>query len=164
MPDPTAAGRSFRAVAGGILVQERDRVSVGRDGLRTVTRRAPSETEIADLRFADIVAKYVKSNAIVFAHGGAPGGIRARQTNPLHSASTAAPAAAPAGAMTPRAKVRSATGRRALGPLPWTAEAMAGANPGRAKPICVPMAIPERRTRVSNISPYRDGRIPFDAL
>ena len=35
MPDPAAAGRSFRAVAGGILVQERDGVSVGREGLRT---------------------------------------------------------------------------------------------------------------------------------
>ena len=32
MPDPAAAGRSFRSVAGGILVQERDRVSVGREG------------------------------------------------------------------------------------------------------------------------------------
>src|SRR5438477_562704 len=39
MPDPSAAGHSFRAVAGGILVQDRDRVSVGREGLRTVTRR-----------------------------------------------------------------------------------------------------------------------------
>src|SRR5205807_202090 len=47
MPEPAAAGRSFRTLAGGILVQERDRVSVGRDGLRTVTRREPSETEIS---------------------------------------------------------------------------------------------------------------------
>src|SRR5260370_37841255 len=96
MPDPTAAGRSFRAVAGGILVQERDRVSVGRDGLRTVTRRAPSETEIADLRFADIVAKYVKSNAIVFARGGGTGRLGAGPKNPVHSGRNAAAQAAQA--------------------------------------------------------------------
>ena len=48
LPDPTAPGKSFRSVAGGILVQERDRLQVGCDGLRTVTRRAPSEAEIAD--------------------------------------------------------------------------------------------------------------------
>jgi phosphoribosylaminoimidazolecarboxamide formyltransferase/IMP cyclohydrolase len=94
MPDPTAAGRSFRAVAGGILVQERDRVSVGRDGLRTVTRRAPSETEIVDLLFADIVAKHVKSNAIVFARGGATVGIGAGQMSRVDSVRIAAAKAA----------------------------------------------------------------------
>ena len=97
MPDPTAAGRSFRAVAGGILVQERDRVSVGREGLRTVTRRAPSETEIADLLFADIVAKHVKSNAIVFARGGATVGIGAGQMSRVDSVRIAADKAAEMG-------------------------------------------------------------------
>jgi phosphoribosylaminoimidazolecarboxamide formyltransferase/IMP cyclohydrolase len=94
MPDPTAAGRSFRAVAGGILVQERDRVSVGREGLRTVTRRAPSETEIVDLLFADIVAKHVKSNAIVFARDGATVGIGAGQMSRVDSVRIAAAKAA----------------------------------------------------------------------
>jgi phosphoribosylaminoimidazolecarboxamide formyltransferase/IMP cyclohydrolase len=97
MPDPAAAGRSFRAVAGGILVQERDRVAVGRDGLRTVTRRAPSETEITDLLFADIVAKHVKSNAIVFARGGATVGIGAGQMSRVDSVRIAAVKAAEAG-------------------------------------------------------------------
>ncbi|HEX6442589.1 MAG TPA: bifunctional phosphoribosylaminoimidazolecarboxamide formyltransferase/IMP cyclohydrolase, partial [Stellaceae bacterium] len=97
MPNPTAAGRSFRAVAGGILIQERDRVSVGRDGLRTVTRRAPSETEIADLLFADIVAKHVKSNAIVFARGGATVGIGAGQMSRVDSVRIAAAKAAEMG-------------------------------------------------------------------
>jgi len=53
VPDPAAAGSSFRTVAGGILVQDSDRVSVGREGLRMVTRREPSEIEIADLRIGN---------------------------------------------------------------------------------------------------------------
>src|SRR5207248_5983258 len=86
MPDPAAAGRSFRAVTGGMLVQERDRVSVGQQGLRSVTRRAPSESEIVDLLFADIVAKHVKSNAIVFARGRATVGIGAGQMSRVDAA------------------------------------------------------------------------------
>jgi len=81
VPDPAAAGTSFRSVSGGILMQERDRLWIERDALRTVTRRAPSEIEIADLLFADKVVKHVKSNAIVFAHGGATVGIGAGQMN-----------------------------------------------------------------------------------
>ena len=100
MPDPTAAGRSFRAVAGGILVQERDRLSVGREGLRTVTRRTPSETEIPDLLFADIVSKHVKSNAIVFARGGATVGIGAGQMSRVDSVRIAADKAAEMGKST----------------------------------------------------------------
>ena len=84
-------------MAGGILVQERDRVSAGRDGLRTVTRRAPSEAEIADLLFADTVAKHVKSNAIVFARGGATVGIGAGQMSRVDSVRIAAAKAAEAG-------------------------------------------------------------------
>ncbi len=41
MPDPAAAGLVLRSVSGGILVQQRDRAALARDGLRTVTRRAP---------------------------------------------------------------------------------------------------------------------------
>jgi phosphoribosylaminoimidazolecarboxamide formyltransferase/IMP cyclohydrolase len=97
MPNPAATDRSFRAVAGGMLVQERDRVSAGREGLRTVTRREPSETEIADLLFAEIVAKHVKSNAIVFARGGATVGIGAGQMSRVDSVRIAAAKAAEAG-------------------------------------------------------------------
>ena len=97
MPDPAAAGRSFRAVAGGMLVQERDRVSVGQQGLRSVTRRAPSESEIVDLLFADIVAKHVKSNAIVFARGRATVGIGAGQMSRVDSVRIAAVKASEAG-------------------------------------------------------------------
>ncbi len=97
MPDPAAAGRSFRAAAGGILVQDRDRISVGREGLRTVTRRAPIEREIADLLFADVVAKHVKSNAIVFARSGATVGIGAGQMSRVDSVRIAAAKAAEIG-------------------------------------------------------------------
>jgi phosphoribosylaminoimidazolecarboxamide formyltransferase/IMP cyclohydrolase len=97
MPDPAAPGLSFRSVAGGILVQERDRLGLGRGALRTVTRRAPSEAEITDLLFADRVAKHVKSNAIVFARGGATVGIGAGQMSRVDSVQIAAQKAAEAG-------------------------------------------------------------------
>ena len=97
VPDPAALGRSFRSVAGGILVQERDRLGVGRDGLRTVTRRPPSEAEIADLLFADKVVKHVKSNAIVLARGGATVGIGAGQMNRVDAVRIAAARAAELG-------------------------------------------------------------------
>jgi phosphoribosylaminoimidazolecarboxamide formyltransferase / IMP cyclohydrolase len=97
VPDPAAPGKSFRSVSGGILVQERDRLCVGRDALRIVTRRAPSEAEIADLLFADKVAKQVKSNAIVFARAGATVGIGAGQMNRVDAVRIAAAGVAEAG-------------------------------------------------------------------
>jgi phosphoribosylaminoimidazolecarboxamide formyltransferase / IMP cyclohydrolase len=81
VPDPSEPGNSFRSVSGGILVQERDRLCVGPEALRTVTRRAPSGAEITDLLFADKIVKHVKSNAIVFARGGATIGVGAGQMN-----------------------------------------------------------------------------------
>jgi phosphoribosylaminoimidazolecarboxamide formyltransferase/IMP cyclohydrolase len=97
VPDPATAGTSFRSVSGGILVQERDRLCVGSDALRTVTRRAPSEAEIADLLFADKVAKHVKSNAIVFARSGATVGVGAGQMNRVDAVKIAAARAAEIG-------------------------------------------------------------------
>ena len=97
VPDPASAGSSFRSVSGGILVQERDRVLARREGLRAVSRREPSETEIADLLFADTVAKHVKSNAVVFARGGATVGIGAGQMSRVDSVRIAAAKAAEAG-------------------------------------------------------------------
>jgi phosphoribosylaminoimidazolecarboxamide formyltransferase/IMP cyclohydrolase len=90
VPDASAAAKEFRSVSGGILVQEHDRLRIGQDGLRTVTRRAPSETEIVDLLFADKVVKHVKSNAIVFARGGATVGIGAGQMNRVDAVKIAA--------------------------------------------------------------------------
>ena len=90
VPDPAAAGNGIRSVSGGILVQERDRLCVGPDALRTVTRRAPSEAEITDLLFADKIVKHVKSNAIVFARNGATVGIGAGQMNRVDAVRIAA--------------------------------------------------------------------------
>jgi phosphoribosylaminoimidazolecarboxamide formyltransferase/IMP cyclohydrolase len=94
MPDPAAAGVTFRWLAGGFLVQERDSVVATPGDLKTVTKRAPSTAEIADLIFADTVAKHVKSNAIVFAKDGATVGIGAGQPSRVDSAKIAVAKAA----------------------------------------------------------------------
>jgi phosphoribosylaminoimidazolecarboxamide formyltransferase / IMP cyclohydrolase len=94
IPDPTAPGFVLRSVAGGILVQERDRATIAADALRIVTRRQPNDSETADLLFADRVVKHVKSNAIVFAHNGATVGVGAGQMSRVDSVRIAAEKAA----------------------------------------------------------------------
>jgi phosphoribosylaminoimidazolecarboxamide formyltransferase / IMP cyclohydrolase len=89
MPDPAAPGMTFRSLAGGVLVQARDNVVATPNGLKVVTKRAPGAAEIADLIFADTVAKHVKSNAIVFAKDGATVGIGAGQPSRVDSSKIA---------------------------------------------------------------------------
>jgi phosphoribosylaminoimidazolecarboxamide formyltransferase/IMP cyclohydrolase len=85
---PPAHGKEMtvRSVAGGLLVQERDLVSVDDGELRVVTKRAPTPREIDDLRFALRVAKHVKSNAIVYAKDCATVGIGAGQMSRVDAA------------------------------------------------------------------------------
>jgi phosphoribosylaminoimidazolecarboxamide formyltransferase/IMP cyclohydrolase len=90
LPDPLRAGQTLAVIAGGLLVQDRDNGHVTRDQLQCVTRRQPSEQEIADCLFAWTVAKHVKSNAIVYAKDGATVGIGAGQMNRRDSARIAA--------------------------------------------------------------------------
>ncbi len=90
MPDPAAAALTCRSVAGGLLVQSRDAGRVTQAELRTVTKRAPTQAETADLLFAFQVCKHVKSNAIVLAHAGATTGIGAGQMSRVESARLAA--------------------------------------------------------------------------
>jgi phosphoribosylaminoimidazolecarboxamide formyltransferase / IMP cyclohydrolase len=90
LADPAAAGMTVRSVAGGLLVQNRDNALVDQMDLKIVTKRAPGETELADLRFAFRVAKHVKSNAIVYAKHGATVGIGAGQMSRVDSARIAA--------------------------------------------------------------------------
>ncbi|MDD9908400.1 MAG: bifunctional phosphoribosylaminoimidazolecarboxamide formyltransferase/IMP cyclohydrolase [Ahrensia sp.] len=90
LADPRSAGLSVRNVAGGLLVQDRDSGSVMADDLKIVTKRTPSEAELADLLFAFRVAKHVKSNAIVYARDGATVGIGAGQMSRLDSSRIAA--------------------------------------------------------------------------
>jgi len=90
MPDPAAPGRTLRPVAGGFLVQDRDNGRVGLGDLKVVSRRAPTEAELSDLLFAFRVCKHVKSNAIVYAKGGATVGIGAGQMSRVDSSRIAA--------------------------------------------------------------------------
>src|SRR5271165_1745380 len=79
LPDPRAKGLTAKTVAGGLLVQSRDNAVVDDMELKPVTKRAPSNTELRDLRFAFRVAKHVKSNTIVYAKDSATVGIGAGQ-------------------------------------------------------------------------------------
>ncbi|AOX19861.1 bifunctional phosphoribosylaminoimidazolecarboxamide formyltransferase/IMP cyclohydrolase [Kozakia baliensis] len=90
VPVPDAEGLAFRSVAGGFLAQNRDAGRVTRADLRVVTKRAPTEAEMADLLFAFRVAKHVKSNAVIYAKNGATVGIGAGQMSRVDSARIAA--------------------------------------------------------------------------
>jgi len=90
LPDPARGGQSLAVIAGGLLVQDRDNGRVTRDQLKCVTKRQPTDQEIADCLFAWTVAKHVKSNAIVYAKDGATAGIGAGQMNRRDSARIAA--------------------------------------------------------------------------
>jgi phosphoribosylaminoimidazolecarboxamide formyltransferase/IMP cyclohydrolase len=90
LPDPRQPGLTLRTVAGGFLAQGRDNAVVDAMDLKVVTKRAPSERELADLRFAFRVAKHVKSNAIVYAKDLATVGIGAGQMSRVDSSRIAA--------------------------------------------------------------------------
>jgi phosphoribosylaminoimidazolecarboxamide formyltransferase/IMP cyclohydrolase len=75
-----------KRVGGGWLVQTPDAYNVPRDALKVVTKRQPTEQEMNDLSFAWKVAKYVKSNAIVFVGGGMTLGVGAGQMSRIDSA------------------------------------------------------------------------------
>jgi phosphoribosylaminoimidazolecarboxamide formyltransferase/IMP cyclohydrolase len=90
LPDPTAPGWTFRTVAGGFLVQTRDSGHTTRADLKIVTKRQPTEIEIADMLFAFTIAKHVKSNTIVYAKNGQTAGIGAGQMSRVDSARIAA--------------------------------------------------------------------------
>jgi phosphoribosylaminoimidazolecarboxamide formyltransferase / IMP cyclohydrolase len=89
-PDPDAPGMTVRSLAGGFLLQTRDNGRIESAQLKTVTKRAPTPQELADLLFAFRVAKHVKSNAIVYAKNGATVGIGAGQMSRVDSARIAA--------------------------------------------------------------------------
>ena len=90
LPDPRASGLTVKSVAGGLLVQSRDNAVVDDMQLKVVSKRAPSEKELADLRFAFRVAKHVKSNTIVYAKDLATVGIGAGQMSRVDAARIAA--------------------------------------------------------------------------
>jgi phosphoribosylaminoimidazolecarboxamide formyltransferase/IMP cyclohydrolase len=79
------AGLDFKRITGGALVQTRDAHRLGRQELKVVTRRAPTDEEIASLLFAWTVCKHTKSNAIVYARAGQTVGIGAGQMSRVDS-------------------------------------------------------------------------------
>ncbi len=87
---PVAQLLEYKSVAGGLLVQTRDDARIDAKDLRTVTRRAPTATELADLLFAWHVVKYVKSNAMVCVKDRVTLGIGAGQMSRVVSSKIAA--------------------------------------------------------------------------
>ncbi len=94
---PGANPFELKRVGGGVLVQTPDVRNVTLPELRVVTERAPSAQEMSDLLFAWRVAKFVKSNAIVFCKDGQTAGIGAGQMSRVDSTRIAARKAADAG-------------------------------------------------------------------
>ena len=85
-PGDASAEPKIKSVSGGLLVQDVDTRVVHADDLTVVTERAPSESEIRDLLFAWRVAKFVKSNAIVYCRENTTVGIGAGQMSRVYSA------------------------------------------------------------------------------
>ena len=90
LPDPARGGTSLALIAGGLLVQDRDNGFVRPEDLRIVTKRQPTDRELADCLFAWTVTRHVKSNAIVYAKDGVTAGIGAGQMNRRDSSRIAA--------------------------------------------------------------------------
>jgi phosphoribosylaminoimidazolecarboxamide formyltransferase/IMP cyclohydrolase len=82
-------GHDFKRVNGGMLVQERDFGMIEASDLKVVTKRTPNEDELKDLLFTWKVAKYVKSNAIVYSKAGQTIGVGAGQMSRVYSAKVA---------------------------------------------------------------------------
>ena len=90
MADPRTAAQTIRQVSGGYLFQDKDNGHVTADDLKVVTKRAPTEAEMADMLFAWKVAKHVKSNAIIYVKDGATVGVGAGQMSRVDSCRIAA--------------------------------------------------------------------------
>jgi len=90
LPDTREGGLTYRQVAGGMLVQDKDNGYVGMDDLKVVTKVKPTDQQMDDLLFAWKVAKHVKSNAIVYVKDKATVGVGAGQMSRLDSALIAA--------------------------------------------------------------------------
>jgi phosphoribosylaminoimidazolecarboxamide formyltransferase/IMP cyclohydrolase len=83
-------GVRMQQIAGGMLVQDSDIVSLDRAALKVVTERRPDDQELSDAMLAWEIARFVKSNAIVYCKDGATVGIGAGQMSRVMSAKIAA--------------------------------------------------------------------------
>ncbi len=107
IPKQQAAGLDYKRVTGGLLVQDRDTALVTDDELTVVTKKAPTDQQMQDLRFAWRVAKFVKSNAIVYASKQQTIGIGAGQMSRVVSSRIAGIKAEDAGLTVPGAVMAS---------------------------------------------------------
>lgn len=87
--DNKTTGFDFKRVNGGLLVQDTDQGRVTSDDLMVVTKRQPSDEEMRDLQFCWKVAKFVKSNAIVYVKNSSTIGVGAGQMSRVYSAKVA---------------------------------------------------------------------------
>lgn len=90
-------GVDIKRIGGGLLVQDADNGLIGENDLKVVSKRQPDEQQLSDLLFAWRVAKFVKSNAIVYASGEQTVGVGAGQMSRVYSAKIAAIKAQDAG-------------------------------------------------------------------
>lgn len=97
----------FKRVAGGLLVQDKDFGTINSADIKVVSQRAPTEQELADLLFAWKVAKFVKSNAIVYCKNGQTIGVGAGQMSRVYSAKIAGIKAADEGLIVPGSAMAS---------------------------------------------------------
>ncbi len=88
-PETPQASFDYKRIAGGLLVQDNDQAMVTAGQLKVVSKRAPTEAELHDLVFAWKVAKFVKSNAIVYAKNRQTIGVGAGQMSRIYSAKIA---------------------------------------------------------------------------
>jgi phosphoribosylaminoimidazolecarboxamide formyltransferase/IMP cyclohydrolase len=97
----------FKRVAGGLLVQDKDLGEINNADIKIVSKRTPTEQELADLLFAWKVAKFVKSNAIVYCKNGQTIGVGAGQMSRVYSAKIAGIKAADEGLVVPGSAMAS---------------------------------------------------------
>lgn len=97
----------FKRIAGGLLVQDKDLGEISSNDIKVVSQRTPTEQELADLLFAWKVAKFVKSNAIVYCKNGQTIGVGAGQMSRVYSAKIAGIKAADEGLIVPGSAMAS---------------------------------------------------------
>jgi len=106
-PEQSVVGLDYKRVTGGLLVQDRDSALVTQDQLKVVTKKAPTQAQMLDLLFAWRVAKFVKSNAIVYVNKQQTVGIGAGQMSRVVSSRIAGIKAEDAGLTVPGAVMAS---------------------------------------------------------
>lgn len=119
----TQPSLDFKRVAGGLLVQDKDLGEINRADIKVVSKRAPTEQELADLLFAWKVAKFVKSNAIVYCKNGQTIGVGAGQMSRVYSAKIAGIKAADEGLIVPGSAMASDAFFPFRDGIDWAAEA-----------------------------------------